>query len=505
VSALTAAARTVVRRPFTVGATEQGPCHARAVQQAERSRRTPAELYAQAKRTDDPAARGRLLEDVLLRLFETAHFDVEKNPGAAAPRQTDLVARYGERVYIVEAKWTSRPAGIADVDGLRARLGRATRGATGLLVSIGGFAAGTAEDVRNHRHQPLLLMSAGELERLVYGQARLRDLLDRKCDKLAFEGEVLVEPDSAAWSSDPDAPHGARRRGAPRIVDGSGKVLPWVRATGTFDVWLPALHLPDPDWRWAGQSGSVYTKATISNRGPASVHRILDELDRVGWLSRGCTWALRQTGANWFGFGAAGLTAALDGWSERYADWGGTAHHTETLAVVGETDGNGSWLIEADLDAGPARWVTSCDVTAVLEGWPLDPEPLRRLLRAVGAAAPQVLRPFTKTVVATDWLPRDEPAVLDVRARIVVTDTGPDGTEEDWVVGVVARHPGLPRTAEEIERSPWRAWTRDNDVLPVAVRSWHRDDFTERTYRLLQAQWTEVSGAVPGVLVCDWD
>lgn len=115
-----------------------------------RSRRPAAELYEQAQRTDDPVTRGRLLEDVLLRLFEMAHFDVEKNAGAAAPRQTDLVARYGERVYLVEAKWTKRSVGISELDALRARLGRATRRATGVLVSVAGFAAGVAEDVRHH-------------------------------------------------------------------------------------------------------------------------------------------------------------------------------------------------------------------------------------------------------------------------------------------------------------------------------------------------------------------
>ena len=251
---------------------------------------------------------------MLLRLFETAHFDVEKNAGAAAP-PTDLVARYGEHVYLVEAKWTRRPAGIPEVDALRARLGRATRGATGVLVSIAGFAAGVAEDVQHHRHQPLLLLSVLELERLVHGGEGLRDLLRRKDDALALSGQVLVA------SGDPPVPAaaggartGAWRRGAPTIVEPSGRTVPWMRATGSFDVWLPALRLPDPDWVWAGHTGSVYTRAAVRDRGPRTVHRVVDELDRVGWLDSDCSWALRQAGANWLrGRGADRSSRQLDG------------------------------------------------------------------------------------------------------------------------------------------------------------------------------------------------
>lgn len=495
--------------PFSLGTSERSTFPGAKLEQVStvaRSRRPAAELYEQAQRTNNPATRGRLLEDVLLRLFETAHFDVEKNAGAAVPRQTDLVARYGEHVYLVEAKWTKRPAGIPEVDALRARLGRATRGATGVLVSIAGFTASVAKDVQHHRRQPLLLLSRPELERLTHGGEGLRDLLRRKYDALALSGQVLITSnDPLVPVSTAGARTGAWRRGRPTIVEPSGRAVPWVRATGSFDVWLPTLRLPDPDWPWAGHTSSVYTRAAVRDQGPRTVHRVVDELDRVGWLDSDCSWVLRQAGANWFGFGAAELITALEDWMDRYAAWGGAAHHTEELAVTGQTDGGGIWFLEADIDAEGPRWVTSCNLSAVLEGWPLDVEPLRRLMRAVGAQEPQVLRALTSRVVATDWLPRDEPAVRDVRARVVVRQTVPDGTDKDWVVGVIARHPGVPRTAEEIEKSPWRAWTSDMDLLPVAIRSWHQHDTVDRTYTLLRSEWSELPRSVPGVLVADWD
>jgi len=48
--------------------------------------------------------RGRKFEQLLERLFQQAHFRVDRDAGIATPRQTDLVARYGDVWYLIEAK-----------------------------------------------------------------------------------------------------------------------------------------------------------------------------------------------------------------------------------------------------------------------------------------------------------------------------------------------------------------------------------------------------------------
>jgi hypothetical protein len=47
--------------------------------------------------------RGYQLEVLLEELFRRAHFRVDRNVSIAKPRQTDLVARYGDTWYLIEA------------------------------------------------------------------------------------------------------------------------------------------------------------------------------------------------------------------------------------------------------------------------------------------------------------------------------------------------------------------------------------------------------------------
>lgn len=70
---------------------------------------------------------------------------------------------------------------------------------------------------------------------------------------------------------------------------------------------------------------------------------------------------------------------------------------------------------------------------------------------------------------------------------------------------MIARHSGFAQTVEDVNTSPRREWTPDNDLLPTALRSWHWHDTVDRTYWLLWAEWSELPRSVPGVLVADWD
>ncbi|WCD84047.1 hypothetical protein KPP03845_100367 [Streptomyces xanthophaeus] len=60
--------------------------------------------FKRLQSTSDAHRRGRKLEELLQRLFQNAHFRVQRNAGAARPRQTDLVAGYGDAWYVIEAE-----------------------------------------------------------------------------------------------------------------------------------------------------------------------------------------------------------------------------------------------------------------------------------------------------------------------------------------------------------------------------------------------------------------
>ena len=438
-------------------------------------------------------------------MFELEHFEVQKNPGVASPRQTDLMARYGALTYLIESKWQRRHVGTPELDSLRARMRRAAPGSVGVLICIGRFVSRIGDDIEQDRSHPILLVSRGELERVLWGSGSLRDLLRRKFDALVVNGRAAVDLDEPRADIVEMLERRRVRTSSIRVETLTGQTRPWVEATGKFDVWLPALTLPDPDWAWQGGTTSVYTRVAIEKSRPNTVLQVIEELGRTGWLEHGSSWVIRQSGRNWFGFDDSSLRLALDKWQERYEALGNSPHHTEEVAVVGRTDDNGFWVLEADIDGHHPRWVRHCELSLVLEGWPLDPEPLRRLLRATGARSPHVLRTLNTSVLTKAWEPRQPATSLQVVARIVALESREAGEAEEWVVGLVVRNPGPPMTAEDIERRPWRAWIRDYDVVPVALRSWHQHDEIERTYSLLWAEWSELAGSVPGVLMADWD
>jgi Restriction endonuclease len=115
---------------------------------------------------EDPRRRGRELEKVLQTLFEHSNFDVLRNAGAAKPRQTDVMATDGDDYYLIEAKWTSRPANISAVAGLRDRLGRTQASTIGVLVSVSGFTPQAIAEAEQHRRQPILLFDGDDLDQV---------------------------------------------------------------------------------------------------------------------------------------------------------------------------------------------------------------------------------------------------------------------------------------------------------------------------------------------------
>ncbi|MFI1189396.1 restriction endonuclease [Streptomyces californicus] len=93
--------------------------------------------------------RGYRLEVLLEQLFRRAHFRVDRNASVAKPRQTDLVARYGDTWYLIEVKWHNEPADISVFDSVRSRMERAASSAVvGVIISVNGFTDSAVEDLR---------------------------------------------------------------------------------------------------------------------------------------------------------------------------------------------------------------------------------------------------------------------------------------------------------------------------------------------------------------------
>src|ERR1700692_247936 len=88
--------------------------------------------FNRLRRMKDAQARGYRLQEFVGTLFTKRHFDVRLNSRAARPRQTDLVARKGNDVFVIESKWQGTSTDIDDLTSLRDRLERTA----GLAIGI---------------------------------------------------------------------------------------------------------------------------------------------------------------------------------------------------------------------------------------------------------------------------------------------------------------------------------------------------------------------------------
>jgi Restriction endonuclease len=170
-------------------------------------------LSAEFKRlgsSPDAHQRGRKLEELLERLFQQAHFRVQRNAGIARPRQTDLVASYGDLSYLIEAKWLNTPADVDVFDAVRARLERAASASVlGVIISVSGFTKSVVEEVVNCRgRQPVLLLGEEELTQALRSPESLVNVLRVKRNELVTHGRV----DLAAHRDRGHRPADGRRR-----------------------------------------------------------------------------------------------------------------------------------------------------------------------------------------------------------------------------------------------------------------------------------------------------
>src|SRR5580700_8179123 len=72
--------------------------------------------------SDAPQRRGYSFQDLLSQLLRDIGFHIYPNATAAAPRQTDIVAEFEGRLFLIEVKWKKKNLGSNDIDDLRARL-----------------------------------------------------------------------------------------------------------------------------------------------------------------------------------------------------------------------------------------------------------------------------------------------------------------------------------------------------------------------------------------------
>jgi hypothetical protein len=190
-----------------------------------------------------PQARGRAIEAVVARCFQAAKFTVQTDAGAAAPCQTDLIARYGDRTFLVECKWRARRSDPDDLANLRDRLARPAGHPVGVLVTKAGVTKGFVDELERFRTPAIVVIDEHELSGIVYRPDALRALLERKVMLLADNGTVDL-------STGPVTPAPLPRPREQRlfVLDEQDREIDWQIGDDNFGSYVPALRLNDSDW-----------------------------------------------------------------------------------------------------------------------------------------------------------------------------------------------------------------------------------------------------------------
>ncbi|MGP3953489.1 restriction endonuclease [Streptomyces sp. 7N604] len=446
--------------------------------------------------------RGYQLEVLLEQLFRRAHFRVDRNASVAKPRQTDLVARYGDTWYLIEAKWHNEPADINVFDSVRSRMERAASSAViGVIISVNGFTDSAVEDLRVRRDRgPILLFGEDELTQVLSTPRSLVNLLQVKREELITHGRVHLAA----------GPKPRRRRrpatglpgGEARLLDLDLQPLPYVTSGGGFGEFVFVPELPDVDWAFGSGSG-VSLDVPVRPYNEDGIVELLYGLDSMGWTSAEPQWNIQQSGANWHGVGAREFVEALRAWKKREESLE-DAHHTEQVTYFDTCQGGGFYTLTASIASHRSRAVYDCHLSFQLPGVPVDFQPIRHLFEQFDAATFSYFRPLNSPAVVRHHpeqrVPLEVVGYVVSHSELDLPDS--DGAPAEWVTGLVVRYPHRGEARHLPDEWPGRV--AESELLVCALRSHHQLHEPKEAYHLHWWEYARTSDALALRPVADW-
>lgn len=460
--------------------------------------------YERLRDHPNPQQRGYDFERLVASILGRNHFEVELNPGAARPRQVDLIATRGDDIYLIETKWQQDKANIDDVDSLYTRLDSVPPSVTGLFVSHAGFTPEAVDRVCERSSRPVVLVTGKELEQALDRDGDFPSFLRRKAyalrvhRKVPLDEEVRQAPPRPGTQSNPaDLPPSNR---AFVLLDGSRPR--WLRCDGSFARFTFVPELQDIDWVPGGGLGATLD-IVLPRQEQREFVAHLREIAGMGWVTpKGC-WSIQQSTAVWHGFGADALVEALHAWERRYE--GLETHHTEELCYADECD-DGFYTLVAQVSADKRRIVWQAELSFQLRGIPLDTGPYRQLYDHFRLNGPVYFRPRNKNSLTRGEPPRtSKRLVIKPLAYVVALDNLVPGENDEWVAGIVVESPVFEGQSRSRRPPKWvpEMVTRSGYLI-CALRSWHLLGNPKSVYELWNFEWAWTSDALVVQALADW-
>ncbi len=450
--------------------------------------------FNRLRRMKDAQARGYRLQEFVGTLFTKRHFDVRLNSRAARPRQTDLVARKGNDVYVVEAKWQGSSTDIDDLTSLRDRLERTAGLAIGIFISMAPYTDNVIAEVEHRRKQPLLLISRDEFVGCLEYDEDIERLVTEKRELLLLEGRAFDKTPKGGGQRS----RGTLPKAAVRFVLNDGSDAPYLALKGDYDQAVFALRTFDIDWVTSSGAGITYDVSFPLSSEDHLVD-LLRYLAQVDWVTANGQWAIEQAGVTWHGIGARTLVDALKHRQQRYKSLA-RVHHTEVVCYHDICE-SGFYTLRVDIEVGGrASRISTCDASFQLIGVPLDTSPFRQMNARFGVRKTTYFRPRVKDSNEGGFV-RDR-APLKAVAKIVYHDARERAGEQDWVIGLVVKNPYKGRRDDQSQ--DWPQLLNTAETLICRLGHWHylHDRVTYRLRRLEWAWTSDVSVISPSA---DWD
>lgn len=393
-----------------------------------------SDMLSRLRAQPDPQLRGRAFESFIAELLGRSHFRVTPN-ATAGQRQIDMHADRGRLRLLLEAKWTKTAASQASLDGLEARLRRASVDTIGVLVSMSGFSKPLISRIERETRHPVLLLDGLDIQ-AASDAGTVYELLTWKLEQLVRYRRVAFGSPTSSPLWLPSLPESSVR-----LISSDGETLPYWESGGDFSSIAPTLSVSDPAW---ARRGAVSFGLSPDVRTGPELVELLTRLAQLGFVSGEGFWRLEQQSVVWSGVGTGEFGRQIEGWARRMG--GRQLHHSEKV-IYTEDFRDGRLVLVADIAAADSRSVRWCELTFMLPGIPLDMTPYENLRAEVAAGTYPAFEVLDHDPAKrAQFRHRRAPLEIHPKAYLVRDDLRGNHGEPPWVVGVVIDDP-LPLSA----------------------------------------------------------